>query len=196
MKKKTIEFSLKSMIRECSINPKLAFEIFNEIREAVAKGDRAKFNELVKNHIQSTLKEWKGVLSDWDLTNELANNTAFVDAFGKEVYLDWLKWANEADPDTPMYLSETAIVGIEDKTLNVHSTKNPRLGKLAITEYEVIASDSAFSLLRINIKTGRKNQIRVQLSDIGHPIVGDKKYGCKHNIMRRMALLLNQRHLL
>jgi 23S rRNA pseudouridine1911/1915/1917 synthase len=47
---------------------------------------------------------------------------------------------------------------------------------------------SAFSLLKINIKTGRKNQIRVQLSDIGHPIVGDKKYGCKHNIMRRMAL--------
>jgi 23S rRNA pseudouridine1911/1915/1917 synthase len=77
---------------------------------------------------------------------------------------------------------------VEDKTLNVHSTKNPRIGKLAITEYEVIASDSAFSLLKINIKTGRKNQIRVQLSDIGHPIVGDKKYGCKHNIMRRMAL--------
>ena len=56
------------------------------------------------------------------------------------------------------------------------------------TEYEVIESTSAFSLLKINIKTGRKNQIRVQLSDIGHPIVGDKKYGCKHNIMRRMAL--------
>lgn len=77
---------------------------------------------------------------------------------------------------------------VEDKTLTVHSTKNPKIGKLAITEYEVIASDSAFSLLKINIKTGRKNQIRVQLSDIGHPIVGDKKYGCKHNIMRRMAL--------
>lgn len=77
---------------------------------------------------------------------------------------------------------------VEDKTLNVHSTKNPKLGKLAITEYEVMASDSAFSLLKINIKTGRKNQIRVQLSDINHPIVGDKKYGCKHNIMRRMAL--------
>ncbi|MBE7053621.1 MAG: hypothetical protein E7391_05025 [Ruminococcaceae bacterium] len=89
------------------------------VREAVAKGDRAKFDELVKNHIQNTLKDWKGKLSDWDLTNELANNTAFVDAFGKEVYIDWLKWAKEADPDTPMYLSETAIVGIEDKTLNV-----------------------------------------------------------------------------
>lgn len=77
---------------------------------------------------------------------------------------------------------------VEDKTLNVHSTKNPKIGKLAITEYEVINETSAFSLLKINIKTGRKNQIRVQLSDIGHPIVGDKKYGCKHNIMRRMAL--------
>ena len=36
------------------------------------------------------------------------------------------------------------------------------------------------STLFSNIKTGRKNQIRVQLSDIGHPIVGDKKYGCKN----------------
>lgn len=76
----------------------------------------------------------------------------------------------------------------EDKTLRVYSTSNPRIGKLAITEYEVLNYSNNFTLLRINIKTGRKNQIRVQLSDINHPIVGDKKYGSKYNPIRRLLL--------
>jgi len=80
---------------------------------------------------------------------------------------------------------------VEDKTYNVHSTKDPKRGKLAITEYEVLKQNKNFSLLKINIKTGRKNQIRVQLSDIGHPIVGDKKYNSKTNILKRLALHAN-----
>lgn len=77
---------------------------------------------------------------------------------------------------------------IEDKTLNVYSTKDKKRGKLAITEYEVLATSKGYSLLKINIKTGRRNQIRVQLSDIGHPIIGDKKYNSKTNPIRRLAL--------
>lgn len=50
-------------------------------------------------------------------------------------------------------------------------------GVLAITEYKKIKEINNNSLLDINIKTGKKNQIRVQLSNIGHPILGDKKYG-------------------
>ena len=50
-------------------------------------------------------------------------------------------------------------------------------GDLAITEYKKIKEINNNSLLDINIKTGKKNQIRVQLSNIGHPILGDKKYG-------------------
>ncbi len=80
---------------------------------------------------------------------------------------------------------------VEDKTYNVYSTKDPKKGKLAITEYEVLKQNNNFSLLKINIKTGRKNQIRVQLSDIGHPIVGDKKYKSKTNILKRLALHAN-----
>jgi 23S rRNA pseudouridine1911/1915/1917 synthase len=80
---------------------------------------------------------------------------------------------------------------VEDKTYNVYSTKDPKKGKLAITEYEVLKQNNNFSLLKINIKTGRKNQIRVQLSDIGHPIVGDKKYNSKTNILKRLALHAN-----
>lgn len=76
----------------------------------------------------------------------------------------------------------------EDKTHNVYITKNKNRGKLAITEYEVLETNKSYSLVKINIKTGRKNQIRVQLSNIGNPILGDKKYGSKYNPIRRMCL--------
>ena len=71
---------------------------------------------------------------------------------------------------------------LETKTNLVYSTKNN--GKLAITTYKEVINNSKYSLLDISIKTGRKNQIRVQLSDIGHSIVGDKKYGLKGNYKR------------
>lgn len=61
-------------------------------------------------------------------------------------------------------------------------------GKLAITRYRTVKSNDKYSLLKINILTGRKNQIRVQLSSIGHPIAGDKKYGAKGNPINRLAL--------
>lgn len=75
---------------------------------------------------------------------------------------------------------------LENKNHQVYSTKVG--GNLAITNYEVLASTKAYSLLKINIETGRKNQIRVQLSELGYPIVGDKKYGSKKNPMGRMGL--------
>ena len=59
-------------------------------------------------------------------------------------------------------------------------------GALAITEYKKIKEINNNSLLDINIKTGKKNQIRVQLSNIGHPILGDKKYGT--NNYKRLCL--------
>ena len=60
------------------------------------------------------------------------------------------------------------------------------IGALAITEYTKIKEINNNSLLDINIKTGKKNQIRVQLSNIGHPILGDKKYGS--NNYKRLCL--------
>ena len=77
---------------------------------------------------------------------------------------------------------------LENKTLQVYSTNDSRKGKLAITEYEIMASNKSYSLLKINIKTGRKNQIRVHMSDIGCPIVGDKKYKAITNPLNRLGL--------
>ena len=76
----------------------------------------------------------------------------------------------------------------ESKTLEVFVTDDQKNGKLAITDYEVIKHTRVYSMLKINIHTGRKNQIRVQLSNIGHPIVGDKKYKSRNNPLGRLAL--------
>jgi len=75
----------------------------------------------------------------------------------------------------------------ETKTLLVYST-NDNDGKLAITEYKKLLNNNKYSLLNVNIKTGRKNQIRVHMNDINHSIVGDKKYGIKNNPINRLAL--------
>ena len=64
----------------------------------------------------------------------------------------------------------------ETKTNLVYVT-NDKSAKLAITSYKTIKKNSQYTLLDIDIKTGRKNQIRVQLNHIGYPILGDKKYG-------------------
>ena len=65
----------------------------------------------------------------------------------------------------------------ETKSLDVVVTNIKKIGKLAITNFNVIENNNKYSLLDINIETGRRNQIRVQLANIGHPIIGDKKYG-------------------
>ena len=79
---------------------------------------------------------------------------------------------------------------METKTLYTYSV-NDKNGKLAITEYEKVLENKKYTMLSLNLKTGRKNQIRVQLSDLGNPIVGDKKYGIKKDPIRRMALHAN-----
>jgi len=61
-------------------------------------------------------------------------------------------------------------------------------GKLAVTNYEVLRENSRYSYLRVLIETGRKNQIRVHLNELGHPIVGDKKYGAHGSPLGRLGL--------
>lgn len=76
----------------------------------------------------------------------------------------------------------------ETKTLYTYSSNKKNDGVLAITKYKPILSTKEYSLLNIEILTGRKNQIRVHMKDINHPIVGDKKYGSIKNPIRRMCL--------
>ena len=70
----------------------------------------------------------------------------------------------------------------------VYSDQNPLGGKKAITHYEVLKSNRNYSLLAVKLETGRKNQIRVHMQDIGHSIINDKKYGSTVNPIDRLGL--------
>ena len=75
---------------------------------------------------------------------------------------------------------------LEDKSLRVRRVENG--GELAITHYRVLAQRGNRSILELQLETGRKNQIRVQLAALGHPIVGDSKYGASTGSARRLML--------
>jgi 23S rRNA pseudouridine1911/1915/1917 synthase len=76
----------------------------------------------------------------------------------------------------------------EDKAYKVYSTSDSTKGKLSQTAYKVLRTIKGYSLLEVALLTGRKNQIRVHLAGIGHPIVGDRKYGNVDESLSRMAL--------
>ena len=76
----------------------------------------------------------------------------------------------------------------EDDDYVVHSSDKSDQGKLAQTEYEVVAETVKFSLVRINLLTGKKNQIRVHMNDLGYPVVGDAKYGKKDTNFKNLCL--------
>lgn len=76
----------------------------------------------------------------------------------------------------------------EDASYFVHTSDDPEAGELAITHYEALESKNGQTLVRFTLESGKKNQIRVQAANHGHPIVGDAKYGAKTNRYKRLAL--------
>lgn len=76
----------------------------------------------------------------------------------------------------------------ESKSLIMYSSLTPNGGQKAITHYKVLKKNRNYSMLEVKLETGRKNQIRVHMQDIGHPIIGDKKYGSTKNPLRRLGL--------
>lgn len=70
----------------------------------------------------------------------------------------------------------------------VYVTDDPKIGKPALTRYSVVKSANGYTLLEVELETGRKNQIRVHMKELGHPIVGDRKYGAKTSPINRLAL--------
>lgn len=76
----------------------------------------------------------------------------------------------------------------ETKTKLMYSSSRPGDGLEAVTHYKVLQSNAKYSLLEVRLETGRKNQIRVHMKDIGHSIIGDKKYGSTVNPIGRLGL--------
>ena len=106
-------------------------------------------------------------------------------------------WKNNITERTYMAVVERRVMEpegtirsyiFESKALVMHSSQNPDKGELAITHFKTLKSNNNYSLLEINLETGKKNQIRLHMQDIGHSIAGDKKYGASGNPMGRLGL--------
>ena len=70
----------------------------------------------------------------------------------------------------------------------VRSVKDQEGSKLAITHYKILKEFPDHTLLEVTLETGRKNQIRVHLSEMGYPVVGDRRYGADDAFIRRIRL--------
>ena len=77
----------------------------------------------------------------------------------------------------------------ENSAFEVYSTPDESEGgQYALTRYKVLQANKNFSLVELKLATGRKNQIRVHMKDLGHSIIGDRKYGSRCNPLGRLAL--------
>lgn len=78
---------------------------------------------------------------------------------------------------------------LTDRTFYVYSSPVDDGGKESITHYRVIRRVNGYSLVELRLDTGRKNQIRVHMQDLGHPVAGDGRYGsADNNPIGRLAL--------
>lgn len=76
----------------------------------------------------------------------------------------------------------------ENKQYYVRAVENEDEGKIAITHFAVVRRSKSFTYLKLNLKTGRKHQIRVHCKDAGHPILGDNRYSSTKSPISRMCL--------
>lgn len=84
---------------------------------------------------------------------------------------------------------DTCIDYLKENALNLmYVTGDKKNGKKCVTNYKVIKFNKNYSLLDVNIESGRKNQIRVQLGHRGHHVIGDDKYGEPSNPLKRLGL--------
>lgn len=110
----------------------------------------------------------------------LQNN--WNDIVKKRIYTALVEGNVEKEKDTiSSWLKETSAY-------EVYSSSSDNGGKHAVTHYQKIKGNNQYSLLEVELETGRKNQIRVHMQDIGHPVVGDKKYGANSNPIKRLGL--------
>lgn len=87
---------------------------------------------------------------------------------------------------------DTLVCYLKENKNNLMYATQDITGQKAVTSYQVLAQNEKYSLVRVEIQTGRKNQIRVQMQAIGNPVVGDDKYGATQNPLKRLGLHASQ----
>jgi 23S rRNA pseudouridine1911/1915/1917 synthase len=117
---------------------------------------------------------------DEEIKNQL--QTLWNETILERTYVALVEGRVEKQEDTIIsYLSE-------DKIFKMHSSPEPSKGQKAVTHYSVLKQNELYTLLKVNLETGRKNQIRIHMQEMGHCIAGDKKYGAESNPLRRLGL--------
>src|SRR5262245_2962204 len=77
---------------------------------------------------------------------------------------------------------------LDDAPGRVRETRDLERGRPAVTHWQVVRAGTRYSLLEVRLETGRRNQIRVHLAGLGHPVVGDATYGSRTDPIGRLAL--------
>lgn len=89
----------------------------------------------------------------------------------------------------PKPAEETVVSHLIETATHLVFSGQPGLNsRRAVTHYRTMAAGHGYALLDVSIDTGRKNQIRVHMQDIGHPVAGDRQYGAKTNPLGRLCL--------
>ncbi len=101
--------------------------------------------------------------------------------FSKKYHAVVLGTPPEKEGVITSYLAENSIH-------KMYSVDDPQKGKLAKTGYKILKESKKYSLLEVDLLTGRKNQIRVHFAEMGCPVAGDKRYGKKEKGVKRLAL--------
>ncbi len=107
---------------------------------------------------------------------------------------DWKNTVKEriytalAEGNVPNDQGEISSWISESKGIKMYSNQEDNGGKHAVTHYRKVLGNENYSLLEVELETGRKHQIRVHLKDIGHPIAGDKLYDSETNPIKRLGL--------
>ena len=83
---------------------------------------------------------------------------------------------------------DTVSSWLTDRKLYVSSSDVDDGGKFSVTHYRTIKRANGYSLVELQLETGRKNQIRAHMQTLGHPVIGDIRYGCEANSLGRLAL--------
>jgi len=92
----------------------------------------------------------------------------------------------EGRPERPSGTVRSRL--LDDAPGRVRETRDPGRGRPAVTHWRVVRAGARHALLEVRLETGRRNQIRVHLAGIGHPIAGDAAYGARTDPLGRLAL--------
>ena len=157
-KHKTAYHSLTNYVKKGSLKSRKRIFIVHRLDKDTSGLIVFAKNEKAKQFLQ---KEWK--------------------SFSKTYYAVIQGKMKEKEKIITSYLAENSIH-------KMYSTKDPKKGKLSQTKYKVVKESKYFTLLEIELLTGRKNQIRVHLSENGTPIVGDNVYGNLDKSAKRLTL--------